>query len=78
MNCLELKRDTNVDGHDLSDIMRGYGVLTEATKDFSIRFTPPLVISKEEVDNAVEVLEQSLWDLEKLNEQRSKIRKEFS
>jgi len=77
LSCMDLKQDTNVTGHDLSGIMRDYGVLAETTKDHSIRFTPPLVISKEEVDFSVEVLEQSLWDLEKLNESRSKVKKSY-
>lgn len=41
---LDVKKDSNVNAHDLSDIMRNYGVLAEPTKDHSIRFTPPLVI----------------------------------
>jgi acetylornithine/succinyldiaminopimelate/putrescine aminotransferase len=57
-----------VNVYDLSDIMRSYGVLAEPTANYSIRFTPPLVIEKAEVDEACDVLEQSLWDLEKLNE----------
>lgn len=44
LNCLDINKETNVNGHDLSEIMRGYGVLAEATQGYSIRFTPPLVI----------------------------------
>lgn len=68
LNSLSLKKDLNVNVYDLSDIMRGYGVLAEPTTDYSIRFTPPLVIEKAEVDEAIDALEQSLWDLEKLND----------
>lgn len=57
MNALEIERNSNVDGHVMCDIMKGYGVLTKATKDYSIRFTPALVMKKEEVDEVVEIVE---------------------
>jgi len=50
MNTIEIDRDSNVNGHDFCDIMIKNGILTKATKDYSVRFTPPLVITKEEVD----------------------------
>jgi len=46
-------------------------MLTKATKDYSIRFTPPLVITAQEVEEVVQIMERSLEDLEKLNEQRA-------
>jgi len=46
-------------------------VLTKATKDYSIRFTPPLVINAHEVDEVVQIVARSFEDLEKLNEQRA-------
>lgn len=74
MNALEIRRDTNVNGHDFCDIMKNYGVLTKATKDYIVRFTPPLVMNKKEVDEVTEIVEQSLFDLEKLNAQSVKIK----
>lgn len=71
MNCLEIDRDSNVNGHIMCDIMKEYGVLTKATKDYSIRFTPALVMNKTEVDEVCEIIEQSLVDLEKKNESLS-------
>lgn len=68
MNCVEIERDSNVNGHQMCDIMKDHGVLTKATKDYSIRFTPALVITKEEVDEVVDIVDRSLRDLEKLNE----------
>ena len=47
MNCIEIRRDSKVDGNDFSNIMRGYGVISKATKDYAVRFTPPLIITKE-------------------------------
>jgi len=68
MNCLEIERNSNVTGHTMCDIMKDYGVLTKATKDYSIRFTPALVINKKEIDEVCEIIEQSLRDLEKKND----------
>jgi acetylornithine/succinyldiaminopimelate/putrescine aminotransferase len=51
LNCLELKK--GVSGKDLSEIMRGHGVLIESHLDNIIRFTPPLVITKSEVDETL-------------------------
>jgi len=36
----------------------------------SIRFTPPLVITAQEVEEVVQIVARSMEDLEKLNEQR--------
>lgn len=57
MNALEVRSDLNINGHDLCDVLRTHGVLTKATKDYSLRFTPALVINKKEVDEVVEILE---------------------
>lgn len=74
MTALEINRDTNVNGHDFCDIMKGYGVLTKATKDYIVRFTPSLIITEKEIDEVSEIVEQSLHDLEKLNNSAVKIK----
>ena len=68
MNAIEVDRNSHVNGTDLCNIFQKYGVLTKATKDYSIRFTPPLVITAQEVDEVVQIVAKSLEDLEKLNE----------
>ena len=45
MQCIEISRESNVNGHDFCDIMRENGVLTKATKDYACRFTPSLVLT---------------------------------
>ena len=57
MNCLEIDRDSNVNGHHMCDIMKNHGVLTKATKDYSIRFTPALIMNKQEVDEVVDIVD---------------------
>lgn len=42
MNALEIESDSNVDGHIFCDMLRSRGVLTKATKNYSVRFTPAL------------------------------------
>jgi len=71
MNAIEVDRNSHVTGVDLCNIFQKYGMLTKATKDYSIRFTPPLVITAQEVEEVVQIMERSLEDLEKLNEQRA-------
>lgn len=56
MVALEISKDSNVDGHDLCNIMIENGVITKATKDYIIRFTPSLVITKQEADEVVEIV----------------------
>jgi len=53
MNAIEVERNSHVNGDDLCDIFRHYGLLTKSTKEFSVRFTPALVITADEVDEVV-------------------------
>ena len=71
MSAIEVDRDSFVNGDDLCDIFRHHGILTKSTKEFSVRFTPALVMNKEEVDEVVEIVQRSFEDLEHLNEQRA-------
>lgn len=50
MTAIEVDRDSFVNGDDLCDIFRHHGMLTKSTKEYSIRFTPALVINANEVD----------------------------
>ena len=67
MNAIEIERDSNVDGHIFCNLLRARGVITKATKDYSVRFTPALNITKEEVDEVVEIVEDAVWNLEQHN-----------
>jgi ornithine--oxo-acid transaminase len=71
MNAIEVDRNSHVNGVDLCNIFQKYGVLTKATHDYAVRFTPPLVITAQEVEEVVQIVARSLEDLEKLNEQRA-------
>lgn len=62
--ALEIDKSSNVTGHDLCNIMMKHGVITKATKDYIIRFTPSLVITKQEANEVSEIVEQSLYELE--------------
>ena len=71
MNAIEVDRASHVNGDDLCDIFRHYGLLTKSTKEFSIRFTPALVITADEVDEVVEIVKRSFEDLERWNEMKA-------
>merc|ERR1712166_1504457 len=45
MSALEVDNYSYVNGDDLCNIFRHYGLLTKSTKEWSIRFTPALVIN---------------------------------
>ena len=60
MNCIEIRKDSKVDGNDFSDILRDHGVISKATKNYAVRFTPPLIITKEQVDDVVKAVDKSL------------------
>lgn len=67
---LELRNDLKVDGNDLSKILMKKGLVTKATHDSTIRLAPPLVITKEEILQAVEIIKAAVKALEILNEER--------
>lgn len=73
MNALEIERESNVDGHIFCDMLRTRGVLTKATKNYSVRFTPALTLTKQQVDSVVEIVEDAVWSLEKHNKVAHKI-----
>lgn len=67
---VELKDDLHVDGNHFAKILAKHGLLTKATHDSTIRLAPPLVITEEEVRQAVEIVGAGLEDLKKLNEEK--------
>lgn len=61
---VEFKTGYHVDGNTLTKIMMKNGLLTKATHDMTVRFTPALVITKPEIDSAMEVIEKSIQEME--------------
>jgi acetylornithine/succinyldiaminopimelate/putrescine aminotransferase len=56
MQAIEL----NIPGADLVTMMRNSGVLVNCTSDTVIRFLPPLIISGQEIEEMITILEASL------------------
>tara|TARA_B110000285_G_C15064428_1_gene584288 strand:- start:267 stop:776 length:510 start_codon:yes stop_codon:yes gene_type:complete len=73
MTAIEVDRDSHVNGDDLCDIFRHHGILTKSTKEYSVRFTPALIINEQEVNDVVEMVTRSFQDLEELNEMRANL-----
>ena len=63
---VELKGDLKVDGNDFAKILFKHGLLTKATHDSTIRLAPPLVITSQEVMEAVEIIKAATEELEKV------------
>ena len=57
---LEFKTGHEIDGNMYAKILMQNGILTKATHDMTIRFTPALVITKPEIDSAMEIIESSI------------------
>lgn len=53
MNALEIRDDLNVNGHHFADILRNYHILSKVCQDYSVKFSPSLLITKEEVDSVI-------------------------
>ena len=68
MQCIEIDRSSNVTGHDFCNIMKDHGLLTKATKDYSCRFTPALILRADEIDEITEIVKVSLDQLGDLME----------
>ena len=61
---IELKKDLHVNGVDMQNILMEKGLLAKATKGTIIRFAPPLVITKEEIHQAVGIVSEAMKALE--------------
>lgn len=57
---LEFKTGHGIDGNIYARILKDNGILTKATHDMTIRFTPALVITKPEIDTAMEIIEDGV------------------
>ena len=52
--------DLKIAGADLVTIMRENGLLVNCTSDTVLRFLPPLIVSGDEIDEMIIILEASL------------------
>lgn len=68
MNAIEIEDNSAVNGNDFANILRENKVITKATKNYICRLTPALNITKQEVDEVVAIIEQSVHQMEALNE----------
>lgn len=61
---LEFKEGHGVDGNDFAKLLFKNGIITKATHEMTVRFTPALVVTTEEIDNAMEIIRHSMTELE--------------
>lgn len=54
-----------IEGKALSKLLLSKGILCKETRETTIRFAPPLIITKEEIDWAVEIIGDTLGTIER-------------
>ena len=64
---LELKHDLKVNGNHLAKLLLNHGILSKATHDYCLRFTPALVVREEEIHEACDKVEKAMVELEEMN-----------
>ena len=62
MIALEIKKDSKITARQLCEELAQKGLLCKETHSYTIRFAPPLIINKEEVDFAVNIIGDVLAD----------------
>ncbi len=63
LNAIVIKHDNKEAAWDLCLQMKEYGLLAKPTHGDKIRFAPPLIITKEQVDESVDIINRSLTHL---------------
>ncbi len=63
LNAIVIKHDNKEAAWDLCLQMKEYGLLAKPTHGDKIRFAPPLIITKEQVDESVDIINRSLAHL---------------
>jgi ornithine--oxo-acid transaminase len=56
--ALELVRDKSFKARQVTEKLMEYGVLAKETHEYTIRFAPPLVITKKDIDWAFDIIEK--------------------
>lgn len=69
--AVDVRADSKVNGTDFAYILMKLGLLTKATHDNSLRLAPALVITKEEIRDAVKIIKEGVKVLENLDKERS-------
>lgn len=64
---LEFDNNLKYNGNHFAKILMKNGMLSKATHDYCMRFTPALVVTEAELMEASEVIEKSLKEFEKMN-----------
>lgn len=62
MIALEIIKDSKITGRQLCEELAQKGLLCKETHSYTIRFAPPLIIKKDEVDFAVNIIGDVLAD----------------
>ena len=58
--AIEIVRDKNLKARQITEKLMENGILAKETHDYTIRFAPPLVIKKEDIDWAYSIIEKVL------------------
>jgi ornithine--oxo-acid transaminase len=61
---LEFKTGHGIDGNMFAKLLFKNGMLTKATHEMTVRFTPALVVTEDEIDKALEIIRHSIKELE--------------
>ena len=61
---LEFNEGHGVDANDFTKILSSHGLLSKSARAMTVRFSPALVITKEEIDKALDIVKKSLVELE--------------
>jgi ornithine--oxo-acid transaminase len=62
MIAIELKKESQITARQLCERLSEKGILCKETHSYTIRFAPPLIIKKDEVDFAVNKIREALSD----------------
>lgn len=68
---MEFHEHLAVDGNHFAKILLKNGLVTKATHVRTVRFAPALIIKEHEINEACEIVSNSLRELEQMNEQKS-------
>ena len=66
---VEIDHDAKVNGSTFAKVLHKHGILTKSTHDSTVRLTPPLVITHDEVMQAVEMIDAAGKELVQMNEE---------
>jgi len=64
LNAVEIKADGNITAWDVCLAMKENGLIAKPTHEHTIRFTPPLTITKNQMMEAVGIIKKTFADLE--------------